>query len=57
MAKLYSIAQVAGVLGISRIAAWKLVKKRNLTGIKVGRAYVVTEKSLQAYLKRIGRVA
>ena len=41
-----SLAQVAKILGISRIAVYKKVKKGVIKAIKIGRSYAVSRNSI-----------
>ncbi|MBU4376451.1 MAG: helix-turn-helix domain-containing protein [Candidatus Omnitrophica bacterium] len=41
-----SIAQVAKMLGISRIAVYKKVKKGDIKAIKIGRSYAIPQSAL-----------
>lgn len=46
----YSVAEVALMLGISRIAVFKKIKAGVLQAIKVGRAYVIPREELNVIL-------
>lgn len=41
-----SIAQLAKMLGISRIAVYKKVKKGDIKAIKIGRSYAIPQNAL-----------
>lgn len=43
---LISIAQAAKILGISRIAVYKKVKKGEIEAVRIGRSYAVDRRSL-----------
>lgn len=45
-AKYISIAELARILGISRIAVYKKVKKGDIKAIKIGRSYAVLRRAL-----------
>ena len=40
-AKYYTIPQIANILGISRIAVYKRVKKGQIQAVKIGRMYAI----------------
>jgi excisionase family DNA binding protein len=42
--KYISIAQLAKILGISRIAVYKKVKKGQIEAIRIGRSYAISQK-------------
>lgn len=44
--KYYTIAQLAQLLGISRIAVYKRVKKGQIKAIKIGRMYAIPKESV-----------
>jgi excisionase family DNA binding protein len=44
--KYYTIPQLADLLGISRIAVYKRVKKGQFQAIKIGRMYAIPKKSV-----------
>ena len=44
--KYLSISEVAKILGISRIAVYKKVKKGQIKAIRVGRAYAIAQDEL-----------
>ncbi|MFC1708827.1 helix-turn-helix domain-containing protein [Candidatus Omnitrophota bacterium] len=48
--ELMTIAQVAKILGISRIAVYKKVKKGQIQAIRVGKAYVIPAQNLASVL-------
>jgi len=43
---LISTKEAAEILGISTVAVWKRIQKRQIQAFKVGRAYVVDRRSL-----------
>jgi excisionase family DNA binding protein len=45
-----TIAEVAKILGISRIAVFKKVKNNQIKAIKIGKAYAIPKKSLSFIL-------
>jgi excisionase family DNA binding protein len=46
--RLMSTAQLAKILGISRIAVFKKIKKGQIKAIKVGRSYAISYKDVPA---------
>lgn len=42
----FTIAQLAKILGISRIAVYKKVKKGQIKAIRIGRAYAIPKESI-----------
>ncbi|MFH0732342.1 MAG: helix-turn-helix domain-containing protein [Candidatus Omnitrophota bacterium] len=46
-----TIAQLAKMLGISRIAVYKRVKKGQIKAIKAGKAYLIPGESVKVILK------
>lgn len=48
--KFFSVAEVASMLGISRIAVFKKIKAGVLPAFKVGRAYVISSEDLKIIL-------
>ena len=46
----YSVAEVASMLGISRIAVFKKIKAGVIQAIKVGRAYGISNEELKIIL-------
>jgi excisionase family DNA binding protein len=48
--KYLSIAQLAKILGISRIAVYKKVKKGKIKAIKIGRSFAIPKKYVQQNL-------
>ena len=48
--ELMSIAELAKILGISRIAVFKKVKKGQIKAIKVGRSYVIPAEEVSAIM-------
>ena len=49
-AKYISIAEFAKILGISRIAVYKKVKKGQIEAIRVGRSFAIPQKYVTAIL-------
>lgn len=47
--KYLSIAQVAKILGISRIAVYKKVKNGKIKAIRIGRTFAIPKKSIKKY--------
>lgn len=47
--KYFSIAQVAKILGISRIAVYKKVKSGKIEAIRIGRSFAIPEKFVKKY--------
>ena len=45
-----TIPQLAEILGISRIAVYRKVKKGQITAVKIGRAYAIPQKQIAAIL-------
>lgn len=48
--KYYSVAEVASMLGVSRITIFKRIKAGVLRAIKVGRAYTIPREELKIIL-------
>lgn len=48
-----SIAQVAKILRISRVAVYKKVKKGEIQAIRIGKFYAVPKESI---MKRVGKI-
>ena len=48
--ELFSTAQVAEILGMSRIAVFKHIQSGTLHAVKVGRSYVVEKEELMEFL-------
>lgn len=48
-----STAELAKLLGISRVAVFKKIKKGEIKAVKVGRNYVIRKKDLQDVLKEV----
>ena len=49
--ELMTVAEVAKILGISRVAVFKKIKKGVIKATKVGRNYVISTKDLSTSLK------
>lgn len=49
--KYITIPQLAKILGISRIAVYKKVKKGHIKAEKIGRAYLIPQENLKVILK------
>ncbi len=45
-----TIPQLAEVLGISRVAVYRKVKKGQIKAVKIGRAYAIPQKQIAAIL-------
>jgi len=45
-----TIPQLAKILGISRIAVYRKVKKGQIKAVKIGRAYAIPQKQIAAIL-------
>ena len=52
MEKLVTIPELAKMLGVSRIAIYNRVKKGEIPATKVGRTYVITDKTVADILGR-----
>jgi excisionase family DNA binding protein len=50
--KYITIPQLAKILGISRIAVYKNVKKGKIKAMRIGRTYVISKKYVTAILGR-----
>jgi excisionase family DNA binding protein len=48
-----TILQLAKILGISRIAVYKRVKKGQIKAIKIGRAYAIPQKQVLTILGKV----
>lgn len=48
-----TILQLAKILGISRIAVYKRVKKGQIKAIKIGRTYAIPQKQVLAILGKV----
>ena len=48
-AKYLSIAQLAKILGISRIAVYKKVKSGKIKAIRIGKAFAIPKQSIKKY--------
>ncbi|MED4464745.1 helix-turn-helix domain-containing protein [Metabacillus fastidiosus] len=49
--ELFTLAEVAEVLKISKLAAWQHVRKGNLKSYRVGRQHRVFPQDLQAFIR------
>ncbi len=47
-----SIAELAGILGISRIAVYKKVRKGEIEAVRIGRSFAIPEKYAEVILGR-----
>lgn len=47
-----TIAQLAKILGISRIAVYKKVKKGQIEAIKIGKIYAISQKNIVDILEK-----
>lgn len=52
-AALLTIDQVAAILNVSYWTVYRLVKARQITGVRIGRARRVVPESVQAYMARL----
>lgn len=50
--KYISIAELARILGISRIAVYKKIKKGEIEAVRIGRSFAVPEKYAEVILGR-----
>ena len=53
---LYSIGDAVEQLGIGRTMAYALMKRGDLTAVKIGRRTLITAESLAAYVERLASV-
>lgn len=51
-AKFLTIAEVAGMMRVSKMTVYRLVHNGELPAVRVGRSFRVTEKDVNAYLER-----
>ena len=49
----YSTQEVAGLLGISRVAVFKQIKSGKIKATKIGRNYIIAKKDLPAALTAV----
>jgi len=49
----YSVSEVAGLLGISKSYAYQLVKERRIPVLDLGRRKVIPKVSLENWLKEV----
>jgi excisionase family DNA binding protein len=54
MAGMLSMNEVADKLGVSRETVRRLILRKELRAVRIGRQWRVTEEDLAAYLKRAG---
>ena len=47
-----TIAELAGLLGISHVAVWKRIKKGQIKAEKIGHMYIVTDKEVAHILRK-----
>lgn len=52
ISRLLTVAEVASVMRVSRMTVYRLIRREQLTAIRVGRNYRVREEDLAAYLDR-----
>lgn len=50
--KYISIAELAKILGISRIAVYKKIKKGEIEAVRIGRSFAISEKYAEVILGR-----
>lgn len=50
--KYITVPRLAELLGVSRIAVYKRVRKGQIPAMKIGKMYVITEKTVAGILKR-----
>lgn len=50
--ELMTVAEAAKILGISRVAVFKRIKKGRIKATKMGRNYVISRKDLSVALKK-----
>ncbi|WP_035772875.1 helix-turn-helix domain-containing protein [Arthrobacter sp. Br18] len=48
---LLTVAEVAGIMRVSRMTVYRLLQSGALTGVRFGRSYRVSESALQQYLQ------
>ncbi|MFC1699457.1 helix-turn-helix domain-containing protein [Candidatus Omnitrophota bacterium] len=48
--KYLSVAQVAKIIGISRIAVYKKVKSGKIKAVRIGRIFAIPEEAIKKYL-------
>jgi len=46
----YSTSELAEILGISRVAVFKKIKKGNIKAIKIGRIFAIPKKEVESIL-------
>jgi excisionase family DNA binding protein len=51
--KLLTVKEVADLMDISRVHAWRKIKSGEIKATKIGRAYVIKEEDLQGIYKQI----
>ena len=49
----YSIAEVAKLLGFSRTAVYKKVKKGQIEAIRIGRSFAISDQAIKKLIKSI----
>jgi len=49
----FSIAEVAKILGLSRIAVYNKVKKGQIGAIRVGRSFAISDKAIKKLIKSV----
>lgn len=49
--RLLTVAEVAGVMRVSRMTVYRLIRRGQLKAIRVGRNYRVREEDLREYLE------
>ena len=51
MSRLFTVSEVAGVMRVSRMTVYRLIRRGQLKAIRVGRNYRVREDDLNEYLE------
>ncbi len=51
ISRLFTVAEVATVMRVSRMTVYRLIRRGNLKAIRVGRNYRVKEDDLELYLR------
>lgn len=48
--KLYTLEEVARILGVTRRTAWEYAKQKKIKAVKIGGRWKITESNLQKFL-------